>query len=87
MAPALNRSVEAFLAGFDPNQPCCIVIDVRMPVISGLDPHEIILERKITWPVIFVTTNGTRSIGLNFETIFNNSEQCAIIYNAHSPGR
>ena len=59
------QSVEAFLAAFDPNQPCCIVIDVRMPVISGLDLYEIILERKIAWPVIFVTANGTLSMAVN----------------------
>ena len=59
------QSVEAFLAAFDPDQPCCIVIDVRMPVITGLDLYEIILERKIAWPVIFVTANGTLSIAVN----------------------
>ena len=59
------QSVEAFLAAFDPHQPCCIVIDVRMPVVTGLDLYEIILERKIAWPVIFVTANGTLSIAVN----------------------
>jgi two-component system, LuxR family, response regulator FixJ len=59
------QSVEAFLAAFDPDQPCCIVIDVRMPTVSGLDLYDIILKREITWPVIFVTANGTLSIAVN----------------------
>lgn len=59
------QSVEAFLAAFNPNQPCCIVIDVRMPVMTGLDLYEIIQDRKITWPVIFVTANGTLSMAVN----------------------
>jgi two-component system, LuxR family, response regulator FixJ len=59
------QSVKAFLAAFDPDQPCCIVIDVRMPVMTGLDLFEIILERKITWPVIFVTANANLSVAVN----------------------
>ena len=59
------QSVQAFLASFDPDQPCCIVIDVRMPVMTGLDLYEIILERRIAWPVIFVTANGTLSMAVN----------------------
>lgn len=59
------QSVAAFLAAFDPDHPCCIVIDVRMPVMSGLDLYEIILERKITWPVIFVTANATLSMAVD----------------------
>ena len=58
------QSVEAFLAAFDPDQPCCIVIDVRMPVMTGLDLYEIILERRITWPVVFVTANATLSMAV-----------------------
>ena len=59
------QSVKAFLAAFDPDQPCCIVIDVRMPIMTGLDLYEIILERKITWPVIFVTANATLSMAVD----------------------
>ncbi len=59
------QSAEAFLASFNPELPCCIVIDVRMPLISGLDLYEIILERKIAWPVVFVTANGTLSMAVN----------------------
>jgi two-component system, LuxR family, response regulator FixJ len=59
------QSVGAFLAAFDPNQPCCIVIDVRMPVMTGLDLYDIILERKIVWPVIFVTANATLAMAVN----------------------
>ena len=33
--------------------------------MSGLDLYDIILERKIKWPVIFVTANGTLSMAVN----------------------
>jgi two-component system, LuxR family, response regulator FixJ len=59
------QSVEAFLAAFDPNQPCCLVIDVRMPMMTGMDLYEIILERKIAWPVIFVTANASLSMAVS----------------------
>lgn len=85
------QSVESFLASFDPEQPCCIVIDIRMPVMTGLDLYEIILERKITWPVIFVTANGTLSMAVNaikagafdfIEKPYNPSDMLALVTRA-----
>jgi two-component system response regulator DctR len=46
--------------GFRPAQPCCLLLDVRMPGMSGLALFEKILERGLAkvMPVIFLT--GTR---------------------------
>jgi two-component system response regulator DctR len=49
---------EAMLAGgFRPSQPCCLLLDVRMPGMSGLALFEKILERGLAqaMPVIFLT--------------------------------
>ena len=47
-----------FLEAYDPGRPSCIVLDVRMPAMSGFDVLEEINKRKLTSPVIFVTANG-----------------------------
>jgi two-component system response regulator DctR len=57
-------SAEAFLAmleaGFEPRQPCCLLLDVRMPGMSGLALFDRLVERG--WhrpiPVIFLTGHG-----------------------------
>ncbi|WP_226998434.1 response regulator transcription factor [Tardibacter chloracetimidivorans] len=47
-----------FLDAFDNNRPSCIVLDVRMPAMSGFDVLDQIVDRRLTAPVIFVTANG-----------------------------
>ncbi len=43
--------------GFTPSQPCCLLLDVRMPGLSGLALFEILVERGLVevMPVIFLT--------------------------------
>jgi FixJ family two-component response regulator len=48
-------SVAAFLAEFDAAWAGCLVCDVRMPDMSGLDLFELLIERGSSLPVIFMT--------------------------------
>ncbi len=43
--------------GFTPDPPCCLLLDVRMPGLSGLALFEILAERGLVeaMPVIFLT--------------------------------
>jgi two-component system response regulator TtrR len=51
-------SADAFLAGFDPAAIACIVLDVRMPGMSGLELQEELARRRVQTPIIFVTGHG-----------------------------
>lgn len=39
--------------------PSCIVLDVRMPGLSGLDLQEELAKADLTLPIIFITGHGT----------------------------
>ncbi|MFD2264516.1 response regulator transcription factor [Lacibacterium aquatile] len=51
-------SPETFLAHIDDSKPGCLIIDLRMPMISGLQVQERLSERGIDWPVIMITGHG-----------------------------
>lgn len=51
-------SGEAFLAAWHEDMRGCLVLDVRMPEMSGLELHESLSQRGSTLPVIFVTGHG-----------------------------
>ena len=51
-------SAKEFLDTYQPTQPGCLVLDVRMPGMSGLDLQEQLNLRGATIPVIFITGHG-----------------------------
>ncbi len=48
----------AFLAALDPALPACVVADVRMPGMSGLDLQRHLKANRIDLPVIIITGHG-----------------------------
>jgi two-component system, LuxR family, response regulator FixJ len=48
----------SFLDAYDPNQPGCLILDVMMPGMSGLDLLREMNERHIEIPVIVLTGYG-----------------------------
>jgi two-component system response regulator DctR len=51
-------SGESFLAAWTPELAGCVILDMRMPGISGLDCFDALRERGSTLPVIFLTGHG-----------------------------
>lgn len=48
-------SGDSFLEAFDPDQPGCILMDIRMPGSDGLVVQERLAERTSTTPIIIMT--------------------------------
>jgi two-component system response regulator FixJ len=51
-------SAAEFLETYRPSQPGCLVLDVRMPGMSGLELQRELNVRGATIPVIFITGHG-----------------------------
>jgi FixJ family two-component response regulator len=49
---------QEFLDAYDSEQPGCLVLDVRMPGMSGLDLQDRLRDRGIQLPIIIITGHG-----------------------------
>jgi FixJ family two-component response regulator len=54
----LFESAQEFLASKLPNVPSCLVLDVRLPGISGLALQRQLAEANVQIPIIFITAHG-----------------------------
>lgn len=52
------ESAPAFLAGFDPDRSGCILLDVRMPGMSGLELQARLAAENMHPPIIIITGHG-----------------------------
>jgi two-component system response regulator FixJ len=59
-----HTSAEAFLAAFDPETTGCVVTDLRMPGMSGLDLQRALKARGVASPVIVITGDGAVSMAV-----------------------
>jgi two-component system response regulator FixJ len=51
-------SAQEFLDSYDPGRPGCLVVDVRMPDMSGLELQKQLAVRSISLAVIVITAHG-----------------------------
>jgi two-component system, LuxR family, response regulator FixJ len=58
LTPLTLASAHEFLNAYDPSHPGCVVLDVRMPQMSGLEVQEQLNLRGAVIPVIFITGHG-----------------------------
>ncbi len=51
-------TAQGFLDSFDPESLGCLVLDVRMPGMSGLDLQDLMAQQGATIPIIVITGHG-----------------------------
>lgn len=51
-------SAQEFLACYDASKPGCLILDIRMPGMSGLELQQDLIMRGAIIPVIFITGHG-----------------------------
>jgi FixJ family two-component response regulator len=61
----LHATAETFLAtAAAPTRPCCLVLDIRMPAMSGLELQQVLRERGIDLPILFMTGHADVSVAV-----------------------
>ena len=53
------ESADDFLAAHDPATPGCLVADIAMPGMSGLELQSVLAARHCRRPIVFVTAKGS----------------------------
>jgi FixJ family two-component response regulator len=48
-----------FLNFSHPDAPGCLILDIKMPKLSGLELQKRLAEKGITFPIVFITGHGT----------------------------
>ncbi len=79
---------EDFLNTYDPQQLAILIVDVRMPGMSGLELQEVLIARNATLPMVFITGHGDVPMAVStmkkgaidfLEKPFNESDLRAIV--------
>ena len=56
------ESAEAFLEGYQPDRPGCLILDMSLPGMNGLQLQAELNNRSQALPVIFITGHGVERI-------------------------
>jgi FixJ family two-component response regulator len=51
-------SAESFLTRFDPREVACLIADIRMGGMSGMELQDRLIERQSPLPIVFITGHG-----------------------------
>jgi len=61
----LYASAEEFLdLAAPPTQPSCLLLDIRMPAMSGLELQQVLRERGVDLPILFMTGHADVSMAV-----------------------
>jgi len=57
-------SAASFLESYDSERPGCLVLDIRMPGMGGLELQQELEQRNVELPIIFITGHGDVSMAV-----------------------
>ena len=59
------ESAESFLSRYDPREVACLIVDIRMAGMTGLELQDRLIERKSPLPIVFITGHGDVPMAVN----------------------
>ena len=58
-------SAESFLSRYDSREVACLIVDIRMGGMTGLELQDKLLERRSPLPIVFITGHGDVPMAVN----------------------
>ena len=58
-------SAETFLSRYDAREVACLIVDIRMGGMTGLELQDKLVERKSPLPIVFITGHGDVPMAVN----------------------
>ncbi len=58
-------SAESFLSRYDTREVACLIVDIRMGGMTGLELQDRLVERKSPLPIVFITGHGDVPMAVN----------------------
>ena len=58
-------SAETFLSRYDAREVACLIVDIRMGGMTGLELQDRLVERKSPLPIVFITGHGDVPMAVN----------------------
>lgn len=58
-------SAESFLSRYDSREIACLIVDIRMDGMTGLELQDKLLERQSPLPIVFITGHGDVPMAVN----------------------
>ena len=58
-------SAETFLTRYDAREVACLIVDIRLAGMTGLDLQDRLIERKSPLPIVFITGHGDVPMAVN----------------------
>jgi FixJ family two-component response regulator len=58
-------SAESFLSRYDPREVACLIVDIRMGGMSGLELQDKMVEKHSPLPIVFITGHGDVPMAVN----------------------
>ncbi len=59
------ESAESFLSRYDPREVACLIVDIRMGGMTGLELQDRLIERMSPLPIVFITGHGDVRMAVN----------------------
>ncbi len=61
---ATYESAQEFIDSANLNARGCLILDLSMPIINGMELYQMLIEKKCSLPVIFLTGHGSIETGV-----------------------